>query len=64
MPDKAGRMRIMIVLSPGQLEQIDDFRFAHRIPSRAAAVRRLIEMGLRQASQPGAVGSGSLREGP
>jgi metal-responsive CopG/Arc/MetJ family transcriptional regulator len=33
---------------PGRLvERIDDFRFSRRIPSRAEAIRRLIEDGLK-----------------
>ncbi len=31
--------RLQIMLSPEELAAIDDFRFKHRMPSRAAAVR-------------------------
>jgi hypothetical protein len=34
------------------VERIHDFRFAHRLPSRAEAIRQLIEAGL-EASEPG-----------
>jgi hypothetical protein len=51
-PDQAadsvsGKMQRIAVSVPRELrEQIDDFRFANRIASRAAAIRRLIEDGL------------------
>ena len=43
----AGREeRLQIMLSPGELEAVDNFRFANRMPSRAAAVRELFRLGL------------------
>jgi hypothetical protein len=39
--------RLQIMLSPEELAVIDDFRFKHRMPSRAAAVRELMALGLR-----------------
>jgi hypothetical protein len=38
--------RLQIMLSPEELQVIDDFRFQHRMPTRAAAVRELLKMGL------------------
>ena len=38
--------RLQIMLSPQELEAVDNFRFAHRMPSRAAAVRELLRHGL------------------
>jgi hypothetical protein len=38
--------RLQIMLSPQELEAVDTFRFAHRMPSRAAAVRELFRLGL------------------
>lgn len=38
--------RLQIMLSPEELAAVDDFRFAHRMPSRAAAVRELFRVGL------------------
>ena len=38
--------RLQIMLSPGELRAVDDFRFKHRMPSRAAAVRELFRLGL------------------
>ena len=38
--------RLQIMLSPEELALVDNFRFAHRMPSRAAAVRELLQRGL------------------
>ena len=38
--------RLQIMLSPEELAALDDFRFAHRMPSRAAAVRELLRHGI------------------
>jgi hypothetical protein len=38
--------RLQIMLSPEELAAVDDFRFKHRMPSRAAAVRDLFRLGL------------------
>jgi metal-responsive CopG/Arc/MetJ family transcriptional regulator len=48
---RAGRRKAQVVVAMPRelLERIDDFRYARRIPSRAAAVRALIEIGLRRA---------------
>jgi hypothetical protein len=39
--------RLQITLSPEDLKALDDFRFAHRMPSRAAAVRDCFGTGWR-----------------
>jgi hypothetical protein len=38
--------RLQIMLSPEELAALDDFRFKQRMPSRAAAVRELLRLGL------------------
>ena len=38
--------RLQIMLSPQELGLLDDFRFRHRMPSRAAAIRELLKRGL------------------
>lgn len=38
--------RLQIMLAPEELQAVDDFRFKHRMPSRAAAVRELFRLGL------------------
>jgi hypothetical protein len=38
--------RLQVMLSPEELAAVDDFRFKHRMPTRAAAVRELLKVGL------------------
>jgi hypothetical protein len=38
--------RLQIMLSPEELRAVDNFRFHHRMPSRASAVRELLRSGL------------------
>lgn len=38
--------RLQIMLSPEELRLVDDFRFQFRMPTRAAAVRELLKLGL------------------
>ncbi len=38
--------RLQIMLSPEELAAVDNFRFHHRMPSRAAAVRELLRHGI------------------
>jgi hypothetical protein len=38
--------RLQIMLSPDELGAIDNFRFQHHMPSRAAAIRELLRQGL------------------
>ena len=38
--------RLQIMLTDRELEVLDDWRFARRMPSRAAAVRELLRRGL------------------
>jgi hypothetical protein len=38
--------RLQIMLSPAELAALDDWRFAKRMPSRAAAVREILKRGL------------------
>jgi len=38
--------RLQIMLSPDELALVDDFRFNNRMPTRAAAVRELLKLGL------------------
>ncbi len=45
--------RLQIMLSPEELSVVDDFRFKHRMPTRAAAVRELLRLGLTVAATNG-----------
>jgi hypothetical protein len=38
--------RLQIMLAPDELKALDDWRFARRMPSRAAAIRELLKRGL------------------
>jgi hypothetical protein len=67
MSDTRGE-RLQVMLSPEELTAIDDFRFKHRMPTRAAAVRELLKLGLTVlATDGGAMKSSSygvFRRGP
>ncbi len=39
-------VRLQIMLSPQELKAVDDFRFKHRMPSKAAAIRELLRQGI------------------
>ena len=42
MPDLERGERLQIMLSADELRAVEDWRFARRMPSRAAAVRELL----------------------
>jgi hypothetical protein len=46
MPGLNREERLQFMLTPEELKALDDWRFAHRMPSRAAAVRELLKRGL------------------
>ena len=46
MPELTRGERLQIMLSPAELKALDDWRFARRMPSRAAAIRELLKRGL------------------
>ena len=49
--------RLQVMLSPEELAAVDDFRFKHRMPTRAAAVRELLKFGLAAAGIETNIGS-------
>ena len=52
--------RLQIMLDDEELKALDDFRYANRMPSRAAAVRELLRRGLAAVGYPDFMdGSGS-----
>src|ERR1043165_5685312 len=55
--------RLQVMLSPEELTAIDDFRFKHRMPTRAAAVRELLKMGLTVVAADGGGGMKSSNYG-
>ena len=46
MTDLTREQRLQIMLTEEELSAIDDWRFARRMPTRAAAVRELLKRGL------------------
>jgi hypothetical protein len=46
MPELNRADRLQIMLTPEEISALDDWRFAHRMPSRAAAIRELLKRGL------------------
>jgi hypothetical protein len=50
MTDAHKPERLQIILTPEELDALDDWRFANRMPSRAAAIRELLKRGMAQES--------------
>ena len=46
MVDLTREQRLQIMLTEEELQAIDDWRFARRMPTRASAVRELLKRGL------------------
>jgi len=46
--------RLQIMLDDDELKAIDDWRFEHRMPSRAAAIRELLRRGMVAHNVPSA----------
>ncbi len=46
MPSTKRTEKLQIMLDDDELKVIDDWRFEHRMPTRAAAIRELIRRGL------------------
>lgn len=46
MPTPKRTEKLQIMLDDEELKVIDDWRFKHRMPTRAAAIRELIRRGL------------------
>jgi hypothetical protein len=51
--------RLQVMLSPEELAALDDFRFQHRMPTRAAAIRELLKLGLSIGAIDGVSGAKS-----
>lgn len=47
-----GRLRVPLELAVSMVDRIDNWRFAHRMPNRSEAVRRLIEIGMEKSAPP------------
>lgn len=55
--------RLQIMLSAEELAIVESFRFEHRMPTRAAAVRELIKLGLAQTATDASIGMKSSEYG-
>lgn len=56
MPDREKLKRtekLQLMLDEAELKAIDDWRFEHRMPTRAAAIRELLRRGLLAADHFG-----------
>ena len=62
MNDTRGE-RLQVMLSPAELTAVDDFRFRHRMPTRAAAVRELLKLGLTAVTSDATAGMKSSSYG-
>jgi len=59
MPERMRGERLQVMLSPEELAALDDFRFNHRMPSRASAIREILRRGLASTEKVSAAGSRS-----
>ncbi|MFC7399626.1 hypothetical protein ACFQU1_20655 [Chelatococcus sp. GCM10030263] len=50
------RMRFAVMLTDGEVQRIQNFRFANRIGTTAEAVRMLVEKGLEASASKAATG--------
>ena len=55
--------RLQVMLSPEELAALDDFRYRRRMPTRAAAVRELLKLGLTVVTSDGTAGMKSSSYG-
>ena len=47
MTDELKSERVTTMMTPSEVQEVDDWAFANRIRSRGEAIRRLIQSGLR-----------------
>ncbi len=43
--DSPAGKRVPLILTPAELEELDDWRFKHRQPTRTAALKALMRLG-------------------
>ncbi|MEL6416069.1 MAG: hypothetical protein AAFQ15_14110 [Pseudomonadota bacterium] len=49
--DDAKTFKLQLMISPAELDAIDVWRYTNRMPTRAAAIRELIRLGMSDAKQ-------------
>jgi metal-responsive CopG/Arc/MetJ family transcriptional regulator len=59
MTERERGERLQIMLSHEELAALDDFRFKHRMPSRASAIREILRRGLGVTGSSAKAGSKS-----
>ncbi len=52
MPPASDKPYMNFVIQPDLLKRVDDFRFKHRFPARAAAIKWLLDWALAQKPAP------------
>ena len=62
MADLERPERLQIMLTEEELEILDDWRFAKRMPSRASAIRELLKRGLAAEGFDTAKGRGKSKD--
>lgn len=50
MIDKRKKERVCVMMTPDEITAIDDWRFSNRVPSRADAIRQLLQHSLDAAN--------------
>ncbi len=53
-PDNPDTHRVPLVLSPRELQELDDWRFAHRHPTRTAALKAMMRIAMEAMPVPAA----------
>jgi hypothetical protein len=59
MAARTREQRLQVMLTPQELSEIDDWRFMQRMPSRSAALRALLKLGLASQGSSARFTSGS-----
>ncbi|MBO9589091.1 hypothetical protein [Devosia sp.] len=57
---EAKSTKIQLMIEPSLIDRLDNWRFANRIGSRAAAMRSLINRGLASENEKGPASVGAL----
>ena len=54
MPEEQLTERVIIPMTPAMVEAVQNYRFMHRLESRAEAIRNLIEIALKSEEKKAA----------
>ncbi len=53
MADEARDVKFQLMVSPSELSKIEEYRWAHRLESKAEAIRQLVAKGLQAEAKQG-----------